>query len=167
MIRTLGGAVAISIGGAIISGVYPVHKDLSTPKTVNNHRHVACLAQPECITAQNIVDPVERELAIHTFAQSISTIWIVVTPILGAGLLMFQSVQFFLVYTIYPSLYSLAGDKVKSAAADLEKGAPPPGGVDTPGAAEADAGVEGAEKRSLEKGKSPSDKAKESLGNQI
>ncbi|KZT26422.1 MFS general substrate transporter [Neolentinus lepideus HHB14362 ss-1] len=110
-LRTLGGTIGISIGEAIISSVLRrrireipgVNIDTS-PSALNDEvRHLG-----------SITDPTHRQAVIHAYTRAISTIWLVNTPILGAGL--------FLV--LFMRHYTLKRATVKGGPpkADLEAG---------------------------------------------
>ncbi|KAJ7449942.1 major facilitator superfamily domain-containing protein [Mycena latifolia] len=83
-IRTLGGTVAIAMGQAIISSTLRKKIAQIPNLTLNINTSPASLSQ-NVVNLKFISDPVQRAEVIHAYARSISMIWLVVTPILGAG----------------------------------------------------------------------------------
>ena len=83
-LRTLGGTIGISIGQAIYSSVL---KQKISSLGIDFDTSPAALAE-SVRTLKDIADPTIRQQVIHAFAQSISTIWIVNTPLAGVGMLM-------------------------------------------------------------------------------
>ncbi|KAJ7125471.1 MFS amino acid permease, partial [Mycena crocata] len=117
-IRTLGGTVAIAMGQAIISSTLR-KKITHIPNLaqLNIDTSPAALSQ-NVVRLKDIADPVLRQALIHAYALSISTIWIVVTPILGAGMIM----SFFIRrYTLARTIVQNAA-KGKGVPGDAEKG---------------------------------------------
>ncbi|KAA1469513.1 MFS amino acid permease [Dentipellis sp. KUC8613] len=83
-LRTLGGTIGVSIGQAIYSStlqrkVAEMHIDFDTSP--------AALSE-SVRQLKNISDPATRQAIIHAYTKSISTIWIVNAPLVGAGLIM-------------------------------------------------------------------------------
>ncbi|KAB5590111.1 MFS transporter [Ceratobasidium theobromae] len=84
LIRTLGGTIGISIGGAIyasevkrrLAGVSGFSENLDQSDLQGNIHRLKDI-QPEAL----------REQVLHAFTRSLSTIWIVMTPLLFAGTL--------------------------------------------------------------------------------
>ncbi|KAJ7494229.1 MFS general substrate transporter [Mycena galericulata] len=83
-IRTLGGTVAIAIGEAIISSTLRKKISAIPNLTLSINTSAASLSE-NVLKLKDISDPVQRAEVIHAYARSISTIWLVMTPILGAG----------------------------------------------------------------------------------
>jgi len=124
-IRQLGGTVAISIGQAIITSTLRKKLRQIPNLTLSFDTSAASLSQ-NVIQLKHIPDATERTAVIHAYARSISMIWIVVTPILGAGFIM---TLFIRNYTLSRTVVKSPG-KDKTAAGDVEKGQPEvtPGG---------------------------------------
>ncbi|KAI0780966.1 MFS amino acid permease [Trametes elegans] len=85
LIRSLGGTVGISIGQAIISS--------ELRRRVANIPGLSIDTSPAALTQlvrqiSHIPDVVQRTAVTHAYTRSISTIWVVNTPIMGAGFLM-------------------------------------------------------------------------------
>jgi EmrB/QacA subfamily drug resistance transporter len=118
-IRTLGATVGISIGQAIYSST--LRKKIARIPNVGIDTSPAALSQ-SVRQLKNIPDPVTRAAVIDAYAKSISTIWLVMTPILGACIIM---VLFLRQYTLKRTIVH-AGDKEKAAEGDVEKGTPSP-----------------------------------------
>ncbi|KAJ7595119.1 major facilitator superfamily domain-containing protein [Mycena floridula] len=82
-IRTMGGTVGIAIGQVVFSTT--LTKRLARIPNVS----IAGGAFTESVRhLKEIPDPVERAAVIQAYAKSISSIWMVMTPVLGAGFLM-------------------------------------------------------------------------------
>ncbi|KAG5354026.1 hypothetical protein C0989_009722 [Termitomyces sp. Mn162] len=144
-IRTLGGTVGISIGQAIFSST--VSKKVARIPNVTIDTSPGGLSQ-SIRTLKNIPDPITRFKVINAYARSISTIWLVMTPIVGAGFVM---VLFVRKYSLKRTVIRQGDPKKAQPNADLEKGACVQGDATAvnPGTAEDDNSVE--EKRSIEK----------------
>ncbi|TFK55105.1 MFS general substrate transporter [Heliocybe sulcata] len=84
-IRTLGGTIGISVGEAIVTSV--LRKRISAIPGVSIDTSPSALNQ-EVRRLGSIADPTQRQAVIHAYTRAISTIWLVNTPILGAGLIM-------------------------------------------------------------------------------
>ncbi|TFK62677.1 hypothetical protein BDN72DRAFT_378097 [Pluteus cervinus] len=111
-IRLLGGTVGISIGQAIFTSVLP-KKLLKIP-------NLEISASPSALSEnvrhlKAISDPVQRFEVINAYAESISTIWVVMTPIVGVSFIM---VLFLRKYTLARNVIR-TGDPAK---ADPEAG---------------------------------------------
>ncbi|KAF7363558.1 putative transporter C3H1.06c [Mycena sanguinolenta] len=114
----LGGTVGIAIGEAIITSWSSLYYPQTLRKkikqipnlTVNIDTSPAALSQ-SVLTLKDIPDPTQRGEIIHAYARSISFIWLVMTPILGAGMIM----------SLFLRHYTLARNTVQSAG--KEKGA--------------------------------------------
>ncbi|KAF8798178.1 MFS general substrate transporter [Phlegmacium glaucopus] len=109
LLRTLGGTVGISIGQAIYSSILR--------KKIRNIPNQMFGASPSALLQsvgklKSIPDPVIRAATIQAYAQSISTIWMVGTPIVGVCLIM---VLFMRHYTLQRTIVR-AGDVEKDAA---------------------------------------------------
>ncbi|KAJ7285974.1 MFS general substrate transporter [Mycena rebaudengoi] len=156
-IRTIGGTVAISIGGAIISGTLRTKIRALPHLALNIDTSPASLNQ-NVLRLKFIANPIVRQMIIHAYARSISMIWVIVTPILGVGLIMSLFIR---PYSLSRIIVHGPGDKGKMAAADPEKGATPGNVADASAEKVKDAG--GAEKGSLDNGKRPLDNGKGSL----
>jgi len=110
-LRTLGGTVGISIGQAIFSSVLQEKVKSISGLTLNTSPG----ALSESVRhLKDIPDEAVRNAVMHAYARSISTIWVVCTPICGAGLIMILFVRG----------YSLTRTVVRSGdgKGDLEKG---------------------------------------------
>uniref|UniRef100_A0A8H7Y510 Major facilitator superfamily (MFS) profile domain-containing protein n=1 Tax=Psilocybe cubensis TaxID=181762 RepID=A0A8H7Y510_PSICU len=115
-IRTIGATVGISIGQAIYtSSLKKKLEGMGTPGGIDTSP--AALSQ-NVRNLKNIPDPVVRASVIDAYAKSISTIWLVMTPILGACFVM---VLFLRNYTLARNIVR-AGPKEKEKQ-DVEKGA--------------------------------------------
>ncbi|KAJ8463511.1 hypothetical protein ONZ51_g10204 [Trametes cubensis] len=85
LIRTLGGTVGISVGEAIISS--------ELRKRVSHIAGLSIDTSPSALTQivrqiPKIPNMVQRIALTHAYTRSISTIWIVNTPVVGAGFIM-------------------------------------------------------------------------------
>ncbi|KAJ6502423.1 major facilitator superfamily domain-containing protein [Mycena sanguinolenta] len=103
----LGGTVGIAIGEAIITSTLRKKIQQIPNLTVNIDTSPAALSQ-SVLTLKDISDPTQRGEIIHAYARSISFIWLVMTPILGAGLIM----------SLFLRHYSLARNTVQSTGKD-------------------------------------------------
>jgi len=93
-LRTLGGTVGISIGQAIYSSILRM-KIRNIPNVTLNTSPSALLQSVGLL--KTIPDPTTRAAVIQAYAESISTIWMVGTPMAGACLIM---VMFMRHYTL-------------------------------------------------------------------
>ncbi|KAF5343581.1 hypothetical protein D9758_012981 [Tetrapyrgos nigripes] len=115
-IRTLGGTVGIAIGQAIFSGTLKTRLD----KIPNLSIDTSSSGLSESVRHLNqIPDPTQRAAVIQAYAKSVSSIWVVCTPILGASFLM----------VLWIRKYSLDRKFVQNSdpakqATDIEKGEP-------------------------------------------
>ncbi|KAF9475844.1 MFS amino acid permease [Pholiota conissans] len=114
-IRTLGGTVGISIGQAIYSSI--LREKVRHIPNVSFDTSAAALSQ-SVRHLGNIADPTTRAAVIQAYTQSISAIWLVMTPIVGISFVM---VLFVRVYTLKRTIVR-AEDKDKATPSDLEKG---------------------------------------------
>ncbi|KAI0709211.1 MFS amino acid permease [Earliella scabrosa] len=113
LIRTLGGTVGISVGQAIISSELRARVAKIPNLTIDT--------SPSALTQivrqiPHIPDLVQRAALTHAYTRSISTIWIVNTPIMGVG---FFLVLFLRGYTLKRTIRK-AGDEEQNAG-DAEK----------------------------------------------
>ncbi|KAI0051349.1 MFS general substrate transporter [Auriscalpium vulgare] len=86
-IRTMGGTVGIAIGQVIYTSVLRRKINRLDLKTINFDTSPEALSQSVHLL-KNISDPVVRQEIIHAYTQSISTIWIVNTALVGAGFIL-------------------------------------------------------------------------------
>ncbi|KAK7020503.1 MFS general substrate transporter [Favolaschia claudopus] len=131
-IRQVGGTVSIAMGQAIITSTLRKKLAHIPNLSVDIDTSPAALSQSVGIL-KSIPDPTQRQEIIHAYARSISTIWLVVTPIIGVAFVM----------SLFIRKYTLARTVVRSPgkgeivpaqeAGDLEKKA---GKEVTPGASE-------------------------------
>ncbi|KAH8100187.1 MFS general substrate transporter [Cristinia sonorae] len=84
-IRTVGGTIGISIGQAIFSSF--LRKSVSKIPNLDIDTSAAALNQM-VRQVKDIPDPVTREALTHAYTSAIAKIWVINTPILGAGLVM-------------------------------------------------------------------------------
>ncbi|KAG6836786.1 hypothetical protein H0H93_003207 [Arthromyces matolae] len=113
-IRTIGGTVGISIGQAIFSST--LRKKISKIANITINTSSGGLSQ-SIRSLKDIPDPVTRLAVIDAYARSISTIWIVMTPLMGVSFIL---VLFIRSYTLKRTV--VRQDKKKeSAETDLEK----------------------------------------------
>ncbi|KAF8212094.1 major facilitator superfamily domain-containing protein [Mycena galopus ATCC 62051] len=128
----LGGTVSIALGQAIITSTLRKKIAHIPNLTVNIDTSPAALSE-SVLTLKDIPDPTQRTEIIHAYARSISMIWLVVTPILGAGLVMSLFIRR---YTLARNIVQNPG-KDKTGAAqtgEVEKGIATeetPGGSDS------------------------------------
>ncbi|KAF7338188.1 MFS general substrate transporter [Mycena venus] len=96
--------------------------------TLDINTSPASLSQ-SVVNLKNIPDAIQRQELIHAYARSISVIWLVVTPILGAGLVM----SFFIRrYTLSRTIVRNPGKDKTAQTGDAEKGPEvTPGGSDS------------------------------------
>ncbi|TFK30129.1 MFS general substrate transporter [Coprinopsis marcescibilis] len=120
-IRTLGATVGISIGQAVYSGVLgkKIAEVLDTPPPFAN-ASPGVLAQ-SVHAIKSIQDPTVRAAIIDAYSRSISTIWIVMTPVVGVSLIM----------SLFIKQYTLNRTIVRTG--DEEKGTPGTNSVDEKG----------------------------------
>lgn len=107
-LRTLGGTVGISVGQAILTSV--VRNKVSKIPNANFDTSPSALSE-SARRLGNIPDPTLRMAIIQAFSQSISTIWIVLTPIIGICFIM---VLFIRSYTLHRNVVR-AGEKDEGA----------------------------------------------------
>lgn len=117
-IRTLGGTVGISIGQAIYSSVL-TKKIRSIPGLTMDTSPGALSSSVRHLGA--ISDPIQRAAVIQAYAISISTIWIVMTPIVGVSFIM---VLFLRKYTLKRTVIRVGEEEEK--AKDVEQGSASP-----------------------------------------
>ncbi|EIN07242.1 MFS general substrate transporter [Punctularia strigosozonata HHB-11173 SS5] len=93
-LRTLGGTVGISVGEAILSSELTrrIRKIPNVPIDTS-----AAALSSSVRQIKNIPDAATRVAVMHAYTKSISTIWIVMTPIVGVGFIM---VMFLKHYTL-------------------------------------------------------------------
>ncbi|KAF8911966.1 MFS amino acid permease [Gymnopilus junonius] len=115
-IRTLGATVGISIGQAIYSSTLR-KKIVHIPNLGDINTSPVALSE-SVRQLKNIPDPITRAAVIGAYAKSISEIWLVMTPILGACVIM---VLFIRKYTLKRTIVRAEQDK-KTPEGDLEKG---------------------------------------------
>ncbi|RDX43364.1 MFS amino acid permease [Lentinus brumalis] len=94
VIRSIGGTVGISVGQAIISS--ELRRRVATIPNVNIDTSPSALTQA-VRQIPKLSDVAERVALTHAYARSIATIWLVMTPMLGAG---FICVLFLRRYTL-------------------------------------------------------------------
>ncbi|KAI0362066.1 MFS amino acid permease [Trametes cingulata] len=109
LIRTLGGTVGISVGEAIISS--------ELRKRVSHIAGLTIDTSPSAITQivrqiPHIPDMVQRVALTHAYTRSISTIWLVNTPLMGAGFFM---VLFLRGYTLKRVVRTAGPEPAKTA----------------------------------------------------
>ncbi|KIJ16698.1 hypothetical protein PAXINDRAFT_112681 [Paxillus involutus ATCC 200175] len=126
-LRTVGGAVGIAVGEAIISTVLP--------KKLSGIANISSLGLGDSAAALNdsvskihlIPDVTLRNAVLHAWSRSIATIWIVCTPLCGVALIL----------TLFLRAYSLSRKTVQSGDAktvdDAEKGIEAPSDKDEDG----------------------------------
>lgn len=122
LIRTLGGTIGISIGQAIWSS--ELRRRLSSIPGYHTDTSPGALAQNVPIL-KNIQPEAVRQQVLHAYAKSISTIWIVDTPVLFVGFVM----------SLFVAKYTLKRTIVRSEKAGAPDGTTPQtttnGGVKT------------------------------------
>ncbi|KAF9013990.1 major facilitator superfamily domain-containing protein [Cyathus striatus] len=109
-IRTLGGTIGISVGQAIFSSV--LRRKIAKIPNLNFDTSPAALSQ-SVNHLRDIPDAAQRSAVIQAYSKSISTIWIVMTPIIGVGFIM---VLFVRKYTLKRTVVQAGAKK------DVEKG---------------------------------------------
>ncbi|KAG6833709.1 hypothetical protein H0H87_002907 [Tephrocybe sp. NHM501043] len=115
-IRTLGGTVGISIGQAIFTSI--VTKKIVKIPNITIDTSPGGLSQ-SVRQLKNIPDPIARAAVIDAYARSISTIWLVMTPIVGASFVM---VLFVRKYSLQRTVVRQGESKKDEANSDVEKG---------------------------------------------
>ncbi|KAK7467253.1 hypothetical protein VKT23_004310 [Stygiomarasmius scandens] len=114
-IRTLGGTVGISIGQAVFSST--LRRRLSKIPNLSIDTSSSALSQ-SVRHLNEIPDPTQRSQVIQAYARSISSIWLVCTPIVGVAFIM---VLFIRRYTLDRNTVH-DGKVKKSVDQDIEKG---------------------------------------------
>lgn len=143
-IRTLGGTLGISVGQAIFSSILvtKITKIPNLPPFLSS-AEPAQLSQA-VYRLKSITDPTLRALVLHAYTRSISTVWIVMTPIVGVGFIM---TLFIKKYTLKRAIVR-AGDEENAEGDGNEKMGP---GVDEKeSVAQKNGGRVGSESPSLE-----------------
>ncbi|KAG2367444.1 MFS general substrate transporter [Suillus spraguei] len=112
-LRTLGGTVGITIGEAIISSVLQLKLRGIQGLTINTS---PAALNDSIRQISSIANPTVRSEVMHAYSQSISTIWLVNTPLAGFGLFL---VLFIRGYTLQRTIIR-SGEKKPG---DVEKGA--------------------------------------------
>ncbi|KAF7798263.1 hypothetical protein EIP86_009480 [Pleurotus ostreatoroseus] len=115
-IRQLGGTIGISIGQAILSST--LRRKVSKIPGLTFDTSPAALSQG-VRQLQNIQDITQRNEVIHGYTQSVSEIWLALTPILGVG--------FLLVLTMRPSGFTRMDFSPPAHTVDEEHGEPQKG----------------------------------------
>ncbi|CAA7271543.1 unnamed protein product [Cyclocybe aegerita] len=115
-IRTLGGTVGISIGQAIYSST--LAKKVAHIPNADIDTSPAALSQ-SVSHLKSIPDPVLRAAIIDAYTRSISTIWLVMTPMLGACFIM---VLFLRVYSLKRTTVRAGEQTMAADGDDPEKG---------------------------------------------
>ncbi|KIM48915.1 hypothetical protein M413DRAFT_438091 [Hebeloma cylindrosporum] len=136
-IRSLGATVGISIGQAIYSSA--LQKKIVHIPNVGIDTSSAKLSQSVHLL-KTIPHPATRAAVIQAYTQSISTIWLVMTPILGAAFIM---VLFLRKYTLARTIVHADDQEKEKASADVEKGPGRDGSDETKEREEKDGGEEG------------------------
>ncbi|KAJ7343348.1 major facilitator superfamily domain-containing protein [Mycena albidolilacea] len=127
-IRQIGGTVAVALGQAIITSTLRKKIAHIHNLTVNIDTTPAALSQ-SVLTLKNIPDATQRRELIHAYARSISMIWLVVTPILFAGLILSLFIR---PYTLTRTIVKNPGKDKTAQTGDAEKGSEAtPGGSDS------------------------------------
>ncbi|KAF9469176.1 MFS general substrate transporter [Collybia nuda] len=116
-IRTLGGTVGISVGQAIFSS--------TIRKKIAGIPNLAIDTSPGGLNEsvrrlKNIPDATQRAAVIDAYARSVSSIWLVMTPILGASFVM---VLFVRKYSLKRTVIREEDQGTTKPGVDLEKGA--------------------------------------------
>ncbi|KIJ16697.1 hypothetical protein PAXINDRAFT_98515 [Paxillus involutus ATCC 200175] len=116
-LRTVGGAVGIAIGEAIISTVLPKKLAVITNVSSLGLGYSAAALNDSVSKIHLIPDVTLRNAVLHAWSRSIATIWIMYTPLCGVALIL----------TLFLRVYSLNRKTVQSGDAetadDDEKGA--------------------------------------------
>ncbi|KAJ7249117.1 major facilitator superfamily domain-containing protein [Mycena haematopus] len=125
----LGGTVGIAIGQAIITSTLRKKINKIPNLTVNVDTSPSALSQ-SVLTLKDIPDAIQRGEIIHAYARSISFIWLVMTPILGAGTILTLLIR---QYTLARNIVQNPGKgKTTEQTGDVENGGElTPGGSDT------------------------------------
>ncbi|KAF7305038.1 MFS domain-containing protein [Mycena kentingensis (nom. inval.)] len=116
-IRTLGGTIAIAMGQVVITSTLR-RRIAHIPDLGRAIDTSAATLSQNVVSLKSIADATTRNLLIHAYARSISTIWIVIVPITGAGAIM---VLFIRRYSLTRRVVR-TGEEEKEK--DLEKGSP-------------------------------------------
>ncbi|KAJ3574818.1 hypothetical protein NP233_g1504 [Leucocoprinus birnbaumii] len=106
-IRTLGGTVGISVGQAIYTSI--LAKKIDSFPNLDFDTSPSALSQ-SVGRLKTIPDPTVRALVIDSYARSISTIWKVMTPVVGVSFLL----------TLLIRKYSLSRNFVKQGVKDVK-----------------------------------------------
>ncbi|KAG1765813.1 MFS general substrate transporter [Suillus occidentalis] len=114
-IRTLGSTVGVTIGEAIISSV--LHKKLQGIQGLTVDTSAAAL-NGGIKWISSIPNPIMRNEIMHAYARSISTIWLVSTPLSGFGLFL---VLFIRSYTLKRTIIRVGEKKLGDADAGAEQ----------------------------------------------
>ncbi|KAI0362028.1 MFS amino acid permease [Trametes cingulata] len=109
LLRTLGGTIGISVGEAIISS--------ELRKRVSHIPGLTIDTSPSALTQivrqiPHIPDATQRVALTHAYTRSISTIWLVNTPLMGAGFIM---VLFLRGYTLKRTVRTAGPEPAKNA----------------------------------------------------
>ncbi|KAF5327370.1 hypothetical protein D9619_004462 [Psilocybe cf. subviscida] len=113
-IRTLGGTVGISVGQTIFSSF--LRKKISRIPNLDFDTSAAGLAE-SVRNLKNIPDPTTRAAVIQVYSQSISKIWLVMAPIVGASFIMSLVIRN---YSLQRKIIG-GNEKAPAAAGDVEK----------------------------------------------
>ncbi|KAF5381014.1 hypothetical protein D9615_004058 [Tricholomella constricta] len=116
-IRTIGGTVGVSVGQAIFAS--------SVGKKIANIPNLPFDTSPGALSEsvrelKHISDPTQRAAVIEAYARSISTIWLVMTPIIGASFVM---VLFIRKYSLKRTVIRHGEPEKPEQMTDPEKGA--------------------------------------------
>lgn len=151
-IRTLGGALGIAVGQVIFSSVLvkKVGKIPDLPPFLST-TDPAKLSQSVHLLG-SIEDPNMKALVLNAYTRSISTVWIVMTPIVGAGFIM---VLFVRKYTLQRTIVR-SGDEENATVT-----------ADEPGLSEKGGDGKGAETTSAVKEVAPSEASQSGEDNEV
>lgn len=116
-IRTLGGTVGISVGQAIFAST--IGKKIAKIPNVSLDTSPGGLSE-SVRSLKNIPDPIQRAAVINAYARSISTIWLVMTPIIGVSFVM---VLFVRKYSLARTIVRHGEPENPEQITDPEKGA--------------------------------------------
>ncbi|TDL24822.1 MFS amino acid permease [Rickenella mellea] len=123
-LRTLGGTVGISAGQAIYSGM--LRKRARKMKDIQFDTSPAALSQMARQLPIVFPDPKQRAEVIHAYTRSIANIWLVMTPILGAGFCMVLLIRSYTLRRVVVRR-SCPGETTENVSnTDLEKNSMPP-----------------------------------------
>ncbi|KAL4068102.1 MFS general substrate transporter [Scleroderma citrinum] len=115
-LRTVGGAVGIAVGEAIISSLLP--KKLATISGISSYiQDTSAAALTDSVSKLHLIPDVDiRNAILHAYSRSISAIWIMSTPLAGVALIL----------TLFLREYSIVRKTVKggevSTPSDAERG---------------------------------------------